>query len=561
MAFIALKWFGGMIPRRGRQHLPAPHATEAENCNLMSGELRPLKKPATAHVFCTPVDDCWRAPFPDDPSIDPEPPPEPPQCVPVVITSHPTPTTTPSYIVGEVITIQLTVNADATVPIQIQWYRNGIAIPGATDTLYTFTLGLDDALVSFTALVQNPCGQELSQPWMVPNVVCEVTVDATWTPILTPDRAFEGAANDPYRTVYGNHGVIVSDGSGSLLCYPEGTFNYIGNEAAYYYSTNYGDTWTKYECSQVFLQADAGASAYISSMDYSALTGRFYASLGNQETIFYTTNGSTWSAKQSNDNVYEVFNNAWGLSVGGPTDNHILMSGQSSGNDPACQYVDATQLPTTWDAESCRLGNFQYTFGYQQVYYNGRYFYGQISSLIEPTEFGPPQNVYRAYTNHGAINVTGQWTLAADGVLFVGKWNTDTGANGLGITYQRADLKDASITVTDHNIPVVGGIVNRGSEICYGDGVLVALGLRARISDDNPIYASNELYVFYSTDEGASWSDAYTVTLPTTPAHNLSSKAPIRATYGGNGYFFVSYQESTSTKYVVGRFRILNTCP
>ena len=84
MAFISLKWFAGIVPRRGRQHLDAPHATEAENCNLYSGELRPLKKPALVHKFCTPANDCWRQPLPEDPSNPPEPPPEPPQCVPVV---------------------------------------------------------------------------------------------------------------------------------------------------------------------------------------------------------------------------------------------------------------------------------------------------------------------------------------------------------------------------------------------------------------------------------------------------------------------------------------------
>jgi hypothetical protein len=56
MAVISLKWFGGMIPRAGEQHLPPPHATEAENCNLYSGELRPLNKPALAHRFWSPTE-------------------------------------------------------------------------------------------------------------------------------------------------------------------------------------------------------------------------------------------------------------------------------------------------------------------------------------------------------------------------------------------------------------------------------------------------------------------------------------------------------------------------
>ena len=108
MSKIFLKWFGGMRPRMGDQHLsrrrltetgifaqPVQNtdnemlseipATEAENCNLYSGELRPLRQPALAHRFCKPTDDCWRQPIPDDPSVPPVEPPEPPDCVPAVI--------------------------------------------------------------------------------------------------------------------------------------------------------------------------------------------------------------------------------------------------------------------------------------------------------------------------------------------------------------------------------------------------------------------------------------------------------------------------------------------
>ena len=115
MSKIWLKWFGGMVPRQGEQHLNPKrleetglfrrppvnpnveiergvHATEAENCNLYSGELRPLHKPALAHHFCQPGDECWHVPIPDDPSVPPpEPPPPPPNCVPVVITGQPGP--------------------------------------------------------------------------------------------------------------------------------------------------------------------------------------------------------------------------------------------------------------------------------------------------------------------------------------------------------------------------------------------------------------------------------------------------------------------------------------
>ena len=167
MSRISLKWFGGMVPRRGEQHLPRSlHATEAENCNLYSGELRPLKKPSLSHQFCRPDEDCWRSPLPDDPSVPPpEPPPEPPLCVPVAIES-----TSPAYDLGDIafgtqLLFTVTVNADATTPLQYQWYQNGIAIPGAVDSVYQHTVAVEDAYTNFTVSVQNPCGLEVSGAW------------------------------------------------------------------------------------------------------------------------------------------------------------------------------------------------------------------------------------------------------------------------------------------------------------------------------------------------------------------------------------------------------------
>lgn len=75
MASVVLRVFGGMVPRRGEQHLEVVSATEAENTRLYSGELRPLIKPALAHTFAEPSDPEFNAP---DPDPDPEPPVETP---------------------------------------------------------------------------------------------------------------------------------------------------------------------------------------------------------------------------------------------------------------------------------------------------------------------------------------------------------------------------------------------------------------------------------------------------------------------------------------------------
>lgn len=73
MTSIVLKVFGGMVPRRGEQHLEMVSATEAENTRLYSGELRPLNKPALAHTFSQPDDpEFIQPPTTTLPPIDPE---------------------------------------------------------------------------------------------------------------------------------------------------------------------------------------------------------------------------------------------------------------------------------------------------------------------------------------------------------------------------------------------------------------------------------------------------------------------------------------------------------
>lgn len=87
MSNITLKAFGGMVPRRGEQHLDTNHATDAENANLYSGELRPLNKPSLAHEFCKPDQPCFVSPKPIVPPIVR--PPIPEDCIPPVIIQQP----------------------------------------------------------------------------------------------------------------------------------------------------------------------------------------------------------------------------------------------------------------------------------------------------------------------------------------------------------------------------------------------------------------------------------------------------------------------------------------
>lgn len=54
MTSIVLYEFGGMIPRSGDEFLPNENATDAKNCILLSGELRPLHAPSKLNDFFPP---------------------------------------------------------------------------------------------------------------------------------------------------------------------------------------------------------------------------------------------------------------------------------------------------------------------------------------------------------------------------------------------------------------------------------------------------------------------------------------------------------------------------
>lgn len=51
MTSIILRKFAGMNPRRAAQKLPDNMSTDAANCLLLSGELRPLHKPSLLEKF------------------------------------------------------------------------------------------------------------------------------------------------------------------------------------------------------------------------------------------------------------------------------------------------------------------------------------------------------------------------------------------------------------------------------------------------------------------------------------------------------------------------------
>ena len=145
-----------MVPRVGEQHLDTPYATEAENTNLYSGELRPLHKPTLAHVFCQPGDACFYGPK------DPEPPiivpPPPPNCVAPVIENTDL-TRYEDSCIGDIWQFQVIINSDASGPLQYRWYKNGNPLSGNYDSILTYTVTAADTGAVFSVLVIGPCGE------------------------------------------------------------------------------------------------------------------------------------------------------------------------------------------------------------------------------------------------------------------------------------------------------------------------------------------------------------------------------------------------------------------
>ena len=166
MSLINLLWFGGMIPRAGEQHMPPPHASEAENTNLYSGELRPLHKPSLAHRFAAPGDDDFITFPPIDPSLPPgetpgeRPPTGPGDCIEPYFTVEPR---NEAGIIGRPTTFSAEINQDADQPVFFQWYRNGAYIPGATGKSLTITVTAENFQDFYQIVARNDCGAAVSK--------------------------------------------------------------------------------------------------------------------------------------------------------------------------------------------------------------------------------------------------------------------------------------------------------------------------------------------------------------------------------------------------------------
>lgn len=182
MTAILLKFFGGMIPRLGEQHLSKqkkiaetglfggrgekpnellsdPSATDAQNANLYSGELRPLAKPARSHGFARPGDPDFNEPLIGDPSWPPDLPPPPPVCIPVVIETDPV---NQAGVPGDNVAFTVLVNADVTVPVRYQWFQDNIIMSGEISPVLNVLVTDNNINSRYNVAVYNPCGDDIS---------------------------------------------------------------------------------------------------------------------------------------------------------------------------------------------------------------------------------------------------------------------------------------------------------------------------------------------------------------------------------------------------------------
>lgn len=191
MSNIAIKAFGGMVPRRGDSYLDTHAATDAENAYLYSGELRPLNKPSLAHEFCKPDQPCFVSPNPIVPPIVR--PPIPEDCIaPLIVTQ---PGSIMDVFPGVEVTFYITVDPESTGPLQYQWYKNGAPMDSETGPTLTFIATAEDDGAQLTVLVIGACGEELSTAGLL-------TVDTT-TELPPECRPYSCAAYLDYITTLG----------------------------------------------------------------------------------------------------------------------------------------------------------------------------------------------------------------------------------------------------------------------------------------------------------------------------------------------------------------------
>jgi hypothetical protein len=78
---------------------------------------------------------------------------------------------------GTEVILSIAVNADATAPVQYQWFEDGVAMDGEVGPTLTITLTTDNQFTAYTVLVINPCSNQISAAYVTGEVTTVVTVE------------------------------------------------------------------------------------------------------------------------------------------------------------------------------------------------------------------------------------------------------------------------------------------------------------------------------------------------------------------------------------------------
>jgi hypothetical protein len=122
--------------------------------------------------------------------------------------------------VGELQPATFAFQLDGSPPFCIQWFRNGVAIPGATGLVYTATAALSDGGAGFSVEISNPLGSVTSSNALlavVPKTAPPALVSAGSVTLEQVEVVFSEALSGTTATNTANYSIISAQGSLAVI--------------------------------------------------------------------------------------------------------------------------------------------------------------------------------------------------------------------------------------------------------------------------------------------------------------------------------------------------------